>query len=139
MKKALFLIGLLLIVSVSATSYFSYRFDSDITLICPDCDYWISCETNSMYPTFGCNDTLIASEPSSKKDIKIGDIIWFHGTKEQLSIYENPDVKYITHRVIGIDYKRCYITKGDNNNHRDNYTPCYYDVIYRIKGVIYED
>ena len=126
----------LLAIPIYATRYFSYEFDNDITLIHLGDDYWISCETDSMYPTFDCNDTLIVTEPRNKKDIRIGDIIWFKGTKEQLEIYEG-DVEYIIHRVIGKDYKNCYITKGDNNWIEDNYTPCFYDVKFIVKGVIY--
>lgn len=127
-----------IISSVIATPYFEYRFNNDITRICPSCQYWLSCETDSMYPTFrSCNNTLIGIEPDGRKDIKIGDIIWFRGTKNQLSIYKHPGVEYMVHRIIGIDYKGCYITKGDNNDEPDNYTPCYYDIKFIIKGIIY--
>ena len=101
-------------------------FDRDITIICPDCDYFIYCNSSSMSPTFDCNDTLIGYPPLIRKDIKIGDIIWFK-TKEG----------DIVHRVIGTDYKACYITKGDNNLIPDNYTPCFYDIKFKIVGVIY--
>lgn len=132
------LIFCFIISSVIATPYFDYKFKRDITKICPSCNYWLSCETGSMYPTIkSCNDTLIGVEPDGRKNIKIGDIIWFHGTKNQLSIYENPNVEYIVHRIVGIDYKGCYITKGDNNKVSDEYTPCYYDIKFIIKGIIY--
>jgi len=84
-----------------------------------------------MYPVFDCNDTLIAFQPHSKKDIQAGDIIWFRSN-------EYKGLKNVVHRVVGIDYKNCYITKGDNNDYADNYTPCFYDVKFVIKGVIWE-
>ena len=133
---SILLIIILIAIPVYATSHFYYNFKRDITLICQDCDYWISCETDSMYPVFDCNDTLIVTEPRNKKDIKIGDIIWFKGTKEQLELYEG-DVEYIVHRVKKIDYKGCYITKGDNNYYEDDYTPCFYDIKFKVVGVIY--
>jgi len=138
MKKIIILFVMILIaIPIYASSHFHYNFKRDITLICPDCDYWVSCETDSMYPVFNCNDTLITIEPRNKKDIKVGSIILFRGTKKQLELYEG-DVKYIIHRVKEIDHKRCYITKGDNNYYEDDYRPCFYDVEFIVKGVIYE-
>jgi signal peptidase I len=91
-----------------------------------------------MYPTIkSCNDTLIGIEPNSRKDIKIGDIIWFRGTKEQIEQYTD-GTEHIYHRIKEIDYKGCYVTKGDNNDEEDKYTPCFYDIKFKIVGVIYE-
>jgi len=68
-----------------------------------------------MEPTIGCRNTLIAREPISRKDIE-----------------------YVVHRVVDIDYKGCYITQGDNNDYVDDYTPCFYDIKFKIVGVLYE-
>jgi len=140
MRKIIYIIFILILIAlpVYATRYFSYKFKEDITLICPECNYWISCESDSMYPTIkSCNDTLIGIEPNSRKDIKVGDIIWYKGTDEQMEQYID-GAEYIYHRIIGIDYKGCYITKGDNNQEEDSYTPCFYDIKFKITGVIYE-
>lgn len=138
MKKVYIILGiiLLLAIPISATKYFQYKFKDDITIVCPDCDYHISCQTDSMSPTANCNDTLIATEPSSKKDIKVGDIIFFTATEEQKSRYTD-ETAYIYHRIIDTDHKGCYITQGDNNDIPDEFHPCYYDIKFVIRGVIY--
>jgi len=118
---------ILLVLPVYATRYFSHTFKDDITIACPDCSYYIFCNSNSMYPTFQCNDTLIMRKPMSRKDIEIGDVIWFKG--------KNMD---IIHRVVETDYTGCYVTRGDNNEIEDDFTPCYYDIKFKIVGVIYE-
>jgi signal peptidase I len=117
---------ILLAIPVYATRYFSHQFKDDITIICPECNYYIFCNSSSMYPTFSCNDALIGIEPNSKKDIEIGDIIWYKGKEGD-----------IVHRIKGIDYKGCYVTKGDNNQEEDVFTPCFYDIKFKIAGVIY--
>lgn len=122
---------ILLVIPIYATPYFQYKFDKDITIICPDCDYYIHCDSNSMSPTFSCNDTLITIKPSTKGDIQVGDIIWF-------SSNEYEDFEYIVHRVVKIDYKGCYITKGDNNDYEDEFTPCFYDIKFKVRGILYE-
>ena len=135
---SILLIIILLAIPIYATRYFSYQFKEDITLICPDCDYWISCESNSMYPTIkSCNDTLIAIEPNSRKDIKVGDIIWYRGKESQTEQYTD-GTEYIYHRVKEIDYKGCYKTQGDNNQEVDDYTLCFYDIEFKVVGIIYE-
>lgn len=128
---------ILLAIPVYATRYLYYEFNDDIIRICPDCKYWISCESDSMYPTIkSCNNTLIAVKPSSRKEIEVGDIIWFRGTEEQTIQYTD-NTKYIYHRIIRTDHKGCYITKGDNNDYEDSYHPCFYDIKFKIVGVIY--
>jgi len=118
---------ILVVIPVYATRYFSYKFKDDITVICPDCDYFISCNSDSMSPTFDCDDVLIAVQPRSAKDIEVGDIIWYRGKE-----------KDVVHRITRKDYKNCYITKGDNTDYEDDFTPCFYDIKFKIKGVIYE-
>lgn len=128
MRKAYIIlcVMILLVIPVYATTYFSYKFKDDITIICPECDYYVFCNSNSMHPTFNCNDTLIGIEPTSRKEIEIGDIIWYKGKDGD-----------IIHKVKEMDYKGCYVTKGDNNEVEDDFTPCFYDIRFKIIGVIY--
>jgi len=114
---------------IYATRYFSYQFDRNIEIVCSDCEWYIHCEdnSNSMYPTFGCNDTLIVAEPRNKKEIETGDIV----------IYWNKE-KWVIHRVVNIDYKNHYVTKGDNNMFSDSFHPSFYDIKFIVKGVIYD-
>ena len=126
----------LVVLPVYATRHFNYEFKDDITIICPDCDWWISCESFSMKPTLDCNDTLIVIKPNSRKDIEVGDIIMYRGSEEQLKGFEG--VEYVTHRIVDIDYKGCYVTKGDNNYVLDKFTTCFYDIKFKVVGIIYE-
>ena len=121
------------IALAGATRYFTYEFENDIKVICSECSTWISCKSNSMGYTLGCNDTIIGTEPSNRKQIKTGDIIIYRRHKSD----NRTKLKYIIHRIIGKDYRNCYITKGDNNGIPDKYHPCFYDIKYIIKGVIY--
>ncbi len=118
---------ILLAVAVSATRYFSYDIEQDYTLICPECKLTVNCTSNSMYPTFDCKDTLIMVDPNGRKDINVDDVIYFR-IKDGYRMHR---VKYIK--------RACYITKGDANLFIDrDFMPCYYDVKYKLKGVIYE-
>ncbi len=132
MKKLILLI-LILIPVAEATRFFTYEFNNDVTLICTGCNYWMSCDSDSMGRTLGCNDTLLGVEPRSKKEIKVGDILVYKRHK----LDKRTDLKYIIHRVIGFDYRGCFKTKGDNNLAEDKYKPCFYDVKFVIRGVIY--
>ena len=64
-------------------------------------------KTNSMEPTIGINDVVIAKKVE-KKEIKKGDVITFL-----------QDGEVITHRITQIDEEGNYTTKGDNNNIED--------------------
>ena len=123
------------VLSQQAIEMIDEKIKGDVTLICPGCKYWVSCETESMYPTFDCNDTLIGVEPQSRKDIRAGDIIWFPANKEVLTKYRGTE--YVAHRVKKIDYRGCYATQGDNNDFPDEYATCFYDVKLVIRGIIY--
>ena len=127
------LLLIILALGVGATRYFNYYFETDIIIICSDCDYHVSCESNSMGYTLGCNDTLIAVETRSKRDIKVGDIIFYLKHKQD----NRTKLKYIIHRVVDKDYRGCYVTKGDNNVNEDFYKPCFYDIKLKIIGVLY--
>ena len=127
---------ILVVLPVYATRYFNYEFDNDITIVCPDCDYFTSCQSFSMMPTLDCNDTLIVIRPNSRKDIQVGDIITYRGSEEQLANYEG--IEYVTHRIIGTDHRGCYETKGDNNYVVDSFKPCFYDIKFKVVGIIYE-
>lgn len=133
-RYLLIFILLLMIPLVLAFNFFRLDYDE---VVCPGCDYFISCESDSMSPSFDCNDTLLLVKPFSKEDIKIGDVIWFVGSKEQLSQYRGDDVRFVYHRVVGFDGRGCFVTKGDNNLEVDRFHPCFYDVRFKVKGVVY--
>ena len=62
-------------------------------------------ETGSMKPTIKPGDWIILK---TSKDVKVNDIITYKQGKN-----------FITHRVIET-YRNSYVTKGDNNNSKDN-------------------
>lgn len=70
-------------------------------------------KTNSMEPTIGINDVVIAKKVE-KKEIKKGDVITFL-----------QDGEVITHRITQIDEEGNYTTKGDNNNIEDTFKITY--------------
>lgn len=77
-------------------------------------------KSNSMSPKFNKNDIIIIQE---QKEYKVGDIV----------TYKADDGNIVTHRIIEID-ENGFITKGDNNNTKDENPIC----INQIKGkVIY--
>jgi signal peptidase I len=129
-KLYFLLFVLLLVVPVSTSSDYNVK-------ICPGCSYYVSCETNSMHPTFDCDDTLLAVYPSSKRDVEPGDIIWFASPRDYRESYQDKKVVYTVHRITRMDYKGCYVTKGDNNQLEDVYHPCFYDIKFKIVGVLY--
>ena len=133
--KIWIIIGLcmILITPVLAARHFTYLFDREVITICPGCKYYVSCKSNSMGNTLGCNDTLIAIEPKTKLDVKVGDIIWY----KRHSLDNRTNKTYIVHRIINKDYRGCYITKGDNNDNADRYKPCFYDIRFIVKGVLW--
>ena len=70
-------------------------------------------KTNSMEPTIGINDVVIAKKVE-KKEIKKGDVITFL-----------QDGEVVTHRITQIDEEGNYTTKGDNNNIEDTFKITY--------------
>lgn len=75
--------------------------------------------SNSMFPNIKNGDTIIVKEVEQEK-LKVGDVISFQREEE-----------IITHRiieVIGLNEKKEYITKGDNNNIQDDNTIKYEDI-----------
>lgn len=128
-KKFAWLAVILIIIPIVIAAHY--------TKICPDCDYYTSCQSNSMYPTFDCNDILFARPPINRADIKIGNIIWFTMPVEEQKQYTD-GTKWKVHRIIGMNYTGCYITKGDNNAYQDSFQPCFYDIKFKIVGVMYE-
>jgi len=83
--------------------------------VCKDCDYWISCDSESMMPTFGCEHELSLCKPK-KDEVRVGDIIWFSSSVSDYDV----GTKYVTHRVIEITPEG-YLTQGDNNHYIDNW------------------
>ena len=134
-------IAVLALVAFAYTSKVELVFDRDYIKICPDCERYIACYSHSMYPTFGCKDTLLAVIPESRKDIGIGDIIGFRAPLDQFSLTddEEKNITHIVHRVVGKDYRGCYKTKGDYNENVDVFKPCYYDIIYVVKAIVKHD
>lgn len=76
---------------------------------CKNCDYWIGCESNSMSPTFDCNNVLYFCRVSNNNEYHIGDIVYYANRR-----YFDSDSDFIIHRIINITSSGV-ITKGDNN------------------------
>lgn len=89
--------------------------------------YPVAILSNSMKNTFSKGDTVIVEKVN---DINIDKI------KEYDIIYYKKNNKYIIHRVVEIINKennRLFITKGDNNNNKDNWIVNEEDIIGIIK------
>lgn len=96
-----------------------------ITICQKDCIHTHICGSNSMVPTFTCNDKLWGYHPSSN-DINVGDIIFFKGISNNF-----------IHRIVGIKGNK-YITKGDNDYYFNLKEITYGDVILKITRIDYE-
>jgi len=98
MKKALYIIFILIIVSIiflnilsiTNSSLFGYRL--------------FKVMTGSMEPTINVNSLILIKE---QKSYKVNDIITFKSKNS-----------YVTHRIVSIEEDKV-ITKGDNNNTED--------------------
>ncbi len=98
MKKALYIIFILIIVSIiflnvlsiTNSSLFGYRLFKVVT--------------GSMEPTIKVNSLILIKE---QKDYKVNDIVTFKS-----------DNSYVTHRIVSIEDDKV-VTKGDNNNTED--------------------
>lgn len=105
--------------------------------VCPTCEYWQECYTNSMAPTFTCDNTLTFIKSN---DVEIGNIIMFTANETLLeNEYGFQDGEsWVIHRVIG--YKDgCYITKGDNVMvSKDKYPVCPNQIFGVLKEISYE-
>ncbi len=97
---------------------------STITMCNKGCHHEIYCGSDSMAPTFTCNDKIFGYKPNSK-EIEIGDIIFF----------KNPSGNLI-HRIIGFE-NDTYITQGDNNEFVDEYRPSFGDIFIKIGRIEY--
>ena len=138
----LLLVLLTMAVFASYSDKVELQFDSNIIKICPEgCNRYIACYSHSMHPTFNCKDTLIGIKPRNAEDIGVNDIIGFAAPLDEFSYTkeQKKNISHIIHRVVGKDYKGCYITKGDNNDNNDFYHPCFYDIIYVVKAIISYD
>lgn len=81
--------------------------------------------SESMKPRLNINDIVIVKKGYSNEEYKIGNIITFKNSKNEI----------ITHRVekvITVDLERAYITKGDNNISVDEDPVEYKDVIGKV-------
>jgi hypothetical protein len=93
--------------------------------------YFNESNTDSMYPTITKNSHALGLRVREETPISIGDIISFKTT----GILQN-----YAHRVIekGVDeYGEFFITKGDNNNKKDNIKIRRQNIIYVIAAIIY--
>lgn len=84
----------------------------------------------SMRPAISDRSLLIIKKPL-KNELRVGDIIAFNCT----------ETKSLLHRIIDIDDKGFYLTKGDNNVRNDfdlfNCRPQFSDIRYKVIGVLY--
>jgi len=93
--------------------------------------YFNESETDSMYPAITGNSHAIGLRVDENTEIRIGDIISF----KVLEIKQN-----YAHRVIEIGYDKdgeYFITKGDNNNKKDNIKVRREDISYVVAAIIY--
>lgn len=104
MNKSLKIIGILIIIIVTLTSYFVFTNYKD-NLIKELPIRYLVIKSNSMYPSFKVNDIIIINK---KSQYEIGDIITYDHNKQYL----------ITHRIVKI-CDEGFITKGDYNNCED--------------------
>lgn len=86
--------------------------------------------TESMEPAIIPKSVILGKSVSEVNDLKKDDIVTFW-------IIEENTKKFITHRIIDIDYNTGYLqTKGDNNNSLDRFDDenglPFVNVIYRI-------
>jgi signal peptidase I len=147
MKLKLLFVYFLLSVSIANALYIEGQ--TNKISICPTCFYHLAC-TGSMEPALKCHDTYFSFVPADEKDIKIGDIIWFHARFEKkyveakfvkminstTALYDERNVtdvtyKYIVHRVVEIK-NNTYTTKGDANNYNDTFDTKFKDIRLKI-------
>ena len=80
-----------------------------------------SCPSNSMYPTIRCDDTVYIKTSLKKGDVRINDIVMFPNPfVPKLIQGSHTTLFYVLHRIVGVT-KYGYITKGDNNNFKDQW------------------
>ena len=90
----------------------------------------ITIETPSMSPTYKVGDMVFLDklEDTAKKELKEKDIITYRAPIDINGDGQIGDIN--THRILSIDTaKGEIITKGDNNDLKDNYTIGYNDII----------
>lgn len=91
------------------------------------CDIKFYCDTNSMYPLFSCKDKLTLEECST---YSIGDIILFENK------YKSIDYEFLIHQIVDIE-KNKIITKGFNNQGKDNFTTDILDIKGKVVKIEY--
>lgn len=104
MNKSLKIIGILIIIIATLTSYFVFNNYKD-NIISELPIRYLVIKSNSMYPSFEVNDIIIINK---KSQYEIGDIITYDYNNQYL----------ITHRIVKI-CDEGFITKGDYNNCED--------------------
>lgn len=91
---------------------------------------YMECMTHSMYPTFTCEDNLVAVYPKNNaNNMMVGDIVMFYAPNQYST--------YILHRIIGTgddNYGKYYETMGDNNTISDGINVRPYNIVYQIIG-----
>jgi len=110
---------------------FFYPDKATITLEKYSWIYFNESDTDSMYPTITKNSYALGLPVNETSAINIGDIIYFKIPQVQQS--------YV-HRVVdkGVDeLGEFFITKGDNNNLRDNVKLRRNNIAYVIAAIIY--
>lgn len=87
----------------------------------------------SMEPTINVYDVILEFRVEEEDDLEIGDIITFYSDIIDTGGYT------VTHRIKDIkeiDGKKCYITKGDNNQSEDDGCASFEDVVGKVKYVM---
>lgn len=121
--------GLDVNVVVFGSGRFRLNYVENVFLVADGFSYWLNCGSESMFPVFGCDDVLLAYHPSSRLEVRVGDIL---GYREP----DNDDF-FIVHRVVGLSGGR-FVMKGDNNIVNDSYMPFFGDVEYKVVGILYQ-
>lgn len=98
--------------------------------------YYLSCDTNSMYP-ITCHDNLTAYHVKPY-NLTNGTIIWYSITPEMRLKYTDYNFKgigWIMHRIVevkGTGYNKTYITRGDNNSYNDPWIVKPYQIRFKV-------
>lgn len=103
----------------------------ELILTGKDENYWITCNSNSMSPTFTCKDKLIVIKVNNINELKIGDIIWYKTPRAK-----DYNVKYFVHRISNIS-NNIISTRADNIIFDKEENITFNQVKFKVIGILY--